>query len=108
MSKRPEIEESMDELVQNIGKLAEKMKDLSQQAVKLYSVEADAIIKEQTHDSHRIERCLDGMLGFCSDEEMLALYKTLCRYYYYINPEATVFYVNAYREMWDDKVPVNE
>jgi hypothetical protein len=33
----------------------------------------------------------------------LSLYKKLCRYYFAIDPEATVSYVNAYREMWDQK-----
>jgi len=30
----------------------------------------------------RIERCLDGMLDFCFDDEVLLLYKKLCRYYF--------------------------
>ncbi len=43
------------------------------------------------------------MLDFCFDDKMLLLYKKLCRYYYDINPEATVSYVYAYREMWDEQ-----
>jgi len=35
---------------------------------------------------------------------LLAIYKKLCRSYFDIDQEATVFYVNAYREMWDEKV----
>jgi nucleoside-triphosphatase len=31
------------------------------------------------------------------------LYKKLCRYYFGIDPKATVNYVNAYREMWDSE-----
>jgi len=27
--------------------------------------------------------------------------KKLCRYYFHINPTATVEYINAYRELWD-------
>jgi hypothetical protein len=50
-----------------------------------------------------IEHCLDGMLGFCFDDEMLLLYKKLCRYYFDIDQEAMVFYINSYREMWDEK-----
>jgi hypothetical protein len=29
------------------------------------------------------------------------LYRRLCRHYWQFNPEATVSYINAYREMWD-------
>ena len=43
------------------------------------------------------------MLDFCFDDAVLVLYKKLCRYYYDIDPEATVSYVNAYRDMWDKK-----
>jgi hypothetical protein len=79
------------------------LKNLARQAKSLYSVEVDAIINDKIRDSNRIEYCLDGMLGFCFDDEMLLLYKKLCRYYFDIDPEATVFYVNSYREMWDEK-----
>jgi len=92
----------MDDLVNRIGKLAKITQKLSREAAHPYSAEVDAILKAQSRDSRRIERCLDGMLDFCFDDEMLALYKELCRYYFNIDPEATVFYVHAYRDMWDE------
>ncbi|MBN1106451.1 MAG: hypothetical protein JXL84_23810, partial [Deltaproteobacteria bacterium] len=49
------------------------------------------------------ERCLDGMLDFCFDDEMLVLYKKLYRYYLNIDPEATASYVHFYREMWGNE-----
>jgi hypothetical protein len=42
------------------------------------------------------------MFDFCFDDEMLSLYKKLCRYYFDIDPEATVSYVNFYRGMCDE------
>jgi hypothetical protein len=45
------------------------------------------------------------MLNFCFDDGMLVLYKKLCRYYFDIDPKATVSYVHAYREMWDEQEP---
>ena len=71
-------------------------------AAKQYSLEVDAILKAQSRDASRIERCLDGMLDFCFDDEVLALYKKLCRYYFEMCPEAAVYYIHAYREMWDE------
>lgn len=65
MPKKTEMDTSMDELFQDIGKLAKEARNLAQKAVEQYSAEVDAIIKAQSHDSHRIERCLDGMLDFC-------------------------------------------
>jgi hypothetical protein len=99
---KTEKESKMDNLVQRIGELAEYGQQLARQAVHQYSAEAEAILKVKSRDSQRIERCLDGMLDFCFDDEMLSLYKKLCRYYFAIDPEATVSYVNAYHEMWDE------
>ena len=98
---KAETESKVDNLVQRIGELAEDSQKLASQAVQQYAAEVEAILKVQSRDSQRIERCLDGILDFCFDDEMLSLYKKLCRYYFAIDPEATVSYVNAYREMWD-------
>ena len=100
---KTETESKMDNLVQRIGELAEDSQKLARQAVQQYAAEVEAILKVQSRDSQRIERCLDGILDFCFDDGMLSLYKKLCRYYFAIDPEATVSYVNAYREMWDQK-----
>jgi hypothetical protein len=103
MQMETEMEPKKDDLVQRIGELAKVSQRLAQQAVQQYSAEVEAILKGQVHDSQRIERCLDGMLDFCFDPGMLSLYKELCRYYFDIDPAATHSYVNAYREMWDEK-----
>lgn len=33
------------------------------------------------------------------------MYKKLCRHYWDIDPAATAYYVNAYREYWDGDEP---
>ena len=95
----------MDNLVQSIGEIARDVQNLARDAAQQYSAEIEAILKAQSRDSRRIERCLDGMLGFCFDDGVLVLYKKLCRYYFDIDPEAVVSYINAYREMWDEQKP---
>ncbi len=99
---KSETKSPKDDLVKQIGALAKDAQKLARVAVQQYSAEVEAILKAQSRDSRRIERCLDGMLDFCFDDEMLALYKKLCRYYYEIDTEAAVSYVQAYREMWDE------
>jgi hypothetical protein len=42
------------------------------------------------------------MLSFCFDDEMLLHYRKLCRYLYSFDVDSTAFYVDAYREMWDE------
>ncbi len=99
-----------DTLVQNISGLLSGAQRLARQAHAEYNPEVDTVIHDRCRDSTRIERLLDGILDFCFDPEMLHLYKKLCRYYFAIDPEATVSYVNSYRDMWDDdgKEPENE
>ncbi|SPD73301.1 hypothetical protein PITCH_A180003 [uncultured Desulfobacterium sp.] len=100
---KDKTETEYQDLVKRVGELARYGQKLAHQAVGQYSVELDAILKTRSRDPRRIERCLDGMLDFCFDDRMLVLYKKLCRYYFDIDPEATVFYVNSYREMWDEQ-----
>jgi hypothetical protein len=71
------------------------------EAIQIAHAEVDDIIRCNVQDSQRIDHQLDFMLGFCCDPEMLIVFKRLCRYYYTINPQATVEYIHAYREMWD-------
>ena len=99
MKKKPQ----MTKLVQAIGELAEVRQQLARQAEQQYALEVEAILQSQCRDPKRIERLLDGMLDFCFDAQMLRWYKKLCRYYFDIDPAATVSYVNAYRDMWDDE-----
>ncbi|HSO61784.1 MAG TPA: hypothetical protein VLR50_12200 [Desulfobacterales bacterium] len=99
---KSETKSGKDDLVKQIGALAKDTQKLARVAVQQYSVEVEAILKAQSSDSRRIEKCLDGMLDFWFEDEMLALYKKICRYYYEINSEAAVSYVHAYREMWDE------
>jgi hypothetical protein len=70
-------------------------------AVSQYTPIVETIIATSSRDVRHIEGTLDGLLDFCGYEPALRLYKKLCRYYFHINPTATVQYVEAYREFWD-------
>lgn len=94
-----------DNLVQSLSGMGRSMQVLARQAEAQYAIEVEDVIETKSRDIRHIEHLLDGMLGFCCDPAMLVLYKKLCRYYYKIDPAATVSYVQFYREMWDgDKV----
>ncbi len=77
-------------------------RQLAREAEKLYALEVDAIIKAQDSNPERIQHCLDGVVDFCFDDNMLLLFKKLCRHYYVIDPVATSDYVYSYKEMWDN------
>jgi len=77
----------MDDLFQDIEELAGETRKIARKAKRQYSAEVEALLKPQSRDSRRIERCLDSMPDFCFDNEVLALYKKLCRYYFTRGPE---------------------
>jgi hypothetical protein len=77
------------------------MRAVQAQAVAVYRPMVDDIIRTRSRDVSHIERTLDGLLGFAGDDAGLALFKRLCRYYWDIDPQATAWYVYAYRDWYE-------
>lgn len=50
-----------------------------------------------------VEHTLDRMIDFCGSDEVLALFKKICKCYYEIYPEMIAYEVNSYREFWDSE-----
>ncbi len=67
-------------MIEEIKKLIELQQQLAKQAVDIYKLEVDEIIRSKTTDDNKIQLTLDYMLSFCFDDQMLLLYKKLCRY----------------------------
>jgi hypothetical protein len=88
-------------LLESIRGIASSLQAINQMAVTEYTPVLEAILRSPIPDARWIERTLDGLLDFCGYEPALRLYKKLCRYYFDIDPAATVEYINAYRELWD-------
>lgn len=81
--------------------LARGLRDLQQQAAQQYRPVVDDILFTRSRDTRHIEHTLDRLLDFCGHEPVLEMYKQLCRHYWNIDPAATAYYINAYREYWD-------
>lgn len=47
-----------------------------------FSTEYNDIINAECYHQNRIERLLDNLLDFCFDDNILNIFKKLCRYYY--------------------------
>ncbi len=90
-------------MLQSVKGLAKSIRTLNQQAVREYRPIVESILGSHSRDAHHIEHTLDHLLGFCSDEKALDLFKKLCRHYWDIDPAATAAYVYAYRDMWDSQ-----
>lgn len=90
-----------EEPPQAILDLVGSVRELGQRAALQYRPVVDDIVRSGSRDAQHIERTLDGLLDFCGHEPVVLMYRELCRHYWQIDPAATGFYINAYRERWD-------
>jgi len=88
-------------MANEIKKFVVESKRVAIEAYKVYQPQVENLVRSQSTDDNKIQLTLDYILGFCYDGQMLLLYKKLCRYYLYVNAQATADYINYYREMWD-------
>jgi hypothetical protein len=92
-----------DQPPQAILDLVGSVRELGQRAALQYRPVVDDIVRSGSRDAQYIERTLDGLLDFCGHEPVVLMYRELCRHYWQIDPAATAFYINAYRERWDSE-----
>lgn len=79
------------------------LQTLHQQAVEAHTPIVREILLNCSRDARLIEHTLDHLLDHACIPTGLALFKSLCRHYWRLNPEATARYIAAYRDMWDSK-----
>ena len=94
-----------DSDLSEIRALAATIQKLHQQQVAVLTPIVHNLISSRSRSAQEIEHTLDHLLGSACIPEGLGLFKALCRYYYDIDPTATVSYVHAYRDMWDSDEP---
>lgn len=102
------MKHDLTESVEAINEFIETRRQLVAISIPHFSQIVETIIRTKSTDTHFIEHTLDGLLDICFDESILELFKSLCRYYYNIDPLATVTYVEAYRNMWDSDAKMLE
>ncbi len=88
---------------EKIKHLIVNREQLAEHAQKQYKPIVFDILKSQNNDVNHISQILDYMLDFCFNDHVLQLYRLLCRYLYDFDKETAIYYVNAYREMWDEE-----
>lgn len=81
--------------------IAEKIDQINQQAYVTYLPMVEGICNRKASEDE-ISHFLDYLLDFAYDEKILKLYKRVCKNYLYTYPECIKFYVEAYREMWEE------
>ena len=102
------VMESAEPSTSSATDLAAQIQRLHRRAVLEYTPLVEDIIRSDNRDVPHIERTLDGLLDFCSDDAILVLYRRLCSYYWPIDPAATARYVQFYRQMWDAKPEIED
>ena len=94
-----------DHSPQAILDLVDSMRELEQRAALQYRPVVDDILWTGSRGVQHIEHTLDGLLDFCGHAPVVLMYRQLCRHYWQVDPAATAFYINAYRERWDSDEP---
>ena len=95
--------ERMDKLVEQIGELIALQEKSARIIEAEYAEEVAAIIRQKSKDKQRIEKALDVLLDYSYDSVILEIFRKLCKYYYNIDPQSTCFYIQGYRELWDNE-----
>lgn len=101
----PQMDASADSaayqgLLRDLTAALTPLQTLHQQTVETLAPTVREILQNRSRDTRLIEHTLDHLLDHACIPQGLAYFKSLCRYYWQINPQATANYIFAYREMW--------
>ena len=88
-------------MLADLSAIIAPLQALHRQAVEAHAPAVREILRNGSRDPRLIEHTLDQLLDHACIPQGLALFKSLCRHYWEINPRSTAGYINAYREMWD-------
>lgn len=90
-----------DELFKSVSAIAAQLVELNKLGTEQYRPIVEDLIRSRCRDAKRIEQTLTYLLDFCGYAPAVELFRRLCRYYYFLDPAATAYYVHSYRELWD-------
>lgn len=94
---------SYPELLAQLQTLTADLQALREQGIAALTPMVQELVHSGSSNVQRIEHTLDQLLDLACLPEGLALFKTLCRHYWALDPQATADYVHAYRGLWDDE-----
>ena len=80
--------------------MAKALSELQDRAVEAYRPLVDDICNRKAKEDE-VEHLLTWMFDFVENEQMLLLYKKVCRAYFYTYPETVAFYILEYRKRYD-------
>ena len=89
-----------EEFMDGILGMAKALSELQDRAVEAYRPLVDDICTKKAKEDE-VEHLLTWMFDFVENEQMLLLFKKVCRAYFYTYPETVAFYILEYRKRYD-------
>ena len=86
----------------DLSKLVIQIENINKMAYTQYKPIADDLCS-RVAAINEVEHILDRMLDFCGCNEILVLFKKICKHYYEIYPEMIAYEIDSYREFWDNE-----
>lgn len=87
---------------ESIFQIAERLKKFCQEAYDIYLPLVEDVCSRKVSEDE-LSHLFDHLLDFAYDERILDLYKRVCRRYLYVYPNCVKFYIEEYRETWEDE-----
>lgn len=91
------------EFLEGIKGFAQQIQALQKQALNEYKPIVENIIENRNSNVKQIEGVLDRLIEVAADGEGLELYRRLGRHLYSLNQQSALFYVQSWKEMWDEE-----
>ena len=98
LGKKDNMVQSMDDDIKNIARM---IMDINEVAYNTYKPIVDDICTRKAPELE-VEHLLDYMVGICNDEQMLELFKRVCRNYINIYPQMITAEIYTYKEMYEE------
>ena len=92
------IVQTMDDEIKKIVCMITELDDLAYATYKPLVEEICAIKASESE----VEYLLDYMVGICSSDRMLELFKCVCRKYIYLYPEMVTSEIYTYKNMYEE------
>lgn len=87
--------------------LSKTISELNTQAVAAYTPMVEDICTRKNVSKNEMESLLDWLVSSCISEDMIALFKRVCRLFYNQYPQLIADYILFYRELYEEDIEEN-
>ena len=84
--------------------IVESFRNLNTQILEVYTPIVDEICARKNVSRKELESLLDWLVSSCISDDVIELFKKVCRHFYYQYPKMITDYVLAYKELYVDDI----